>query len=68
MLSDWVSITGMTESGGRVTHIIPVDDLHGHEMSSDCWCQPILDHEYWIATHNSADGREDYENGRRKPS
>lgn len=68
MLSDWLSITGMTEGGGRVTHIIPVDDLHDHEMSSDCWCQPILDHEDWVATHNSADGREDFESGMRKPS
>ena len=67
MLSEWLSITGMAE-GGLVTHIIPVDDLHDHEMSSDCWCQPRLDHEHWVATHNSADRREEFESGARKPS
>jgi len=51
-----------------VTHVIPVDDLHDHEMSSECWCQPGLDHEHWVATHNSADGREEFESGMRKPS
>ena len=70
MLSEasWMSITGVTDSGGLVTHVLPIDDTHEHELSSDCWCEPYLDHEHWVATHHSADGREAFESGARKPS
>lgn len=64
----WQSITGLTDKGYTVTHIIPVDDLFDHGLSSDCWCHPQLDDEFFVATHNSADGREYFENGMRKPS
>lgn len=64
----WQSITGMTPKGFMVTHVIPVGDTYDHEFSDQCWCQPELDDEYWVATHHSADRREDFENGRRKPS
>jgi hypothetical protein len=64
----WQSITGMTPKGHLVTHVIPVDDLHEHYMSDECWCCPELDDEHWVATHNSADRREEFESGARKPS
>ena len=64
----WHSISGVTPCGSIVTHIVPGEDLYPHELSADCWCGPDLDHEFWIATHRSADGREDFESGRRKPS
>jgi hypothetical protein len=64
----WMNITGPTGTGNLVTHIVPVDDLRPHELTSDCWCHPHLDHEDWIATHQSADCREDFENGKRRPS
>lgn len=51
-------------------HLIPDQDLHQHELSEDCWCQPNEDYDItgdltW--SHHAADGREDYELGRRKP-
>lgn len=49
-------------------HIVPVDDLREHEASSTCWCRPSQDADepdLWI--HNSLDGREEFEQGR-KPS
>ena len=47
-------------------HVIPVDDLREHEETPDCWCRPVEGDtdELWV--HNSADGREEYEEGRRK--
>jgi hypothetical protein len=70
MLSEmsWLSITSVSDAGGLVTHIVPIDDTHDHELSSECWCDPKLDEEHWVATHQSADGREDFESGARKPS
>ncbi len=70
MLSEmsWLSITSVSNAGGLVTHIVPIDDMHDHELSFDCWCCPGLDEEHWVATHHSADGREDVGRGVRKPS
>ncbi len=50
-------------------HIIPIGDLKEHEESEDCWCKPEIDDEYveLIYIHNSMDGREEYESGKRKP-
>jgi hypothetical protein len=62
----WEVITGESEAGGGVTHIIPVEDIREHALRDDCWCEPRLDYEHWIATHNSADGREQFETGARK--
>jgi len=64
----WHCISFKSDMGNLVQHIVPVDDLQPHTLTHDCWCQPELDHEDWIATHHSADCREDFENGRRKPS
>ena len=46
-------------------HVCPLGDLKEHEISTKCWCEPELIEGVWV--HNSADGREDYENGDRKP-
>jgi hypothetical protein len=64
----WSLIVGRTDAGYVVTHIMPEGDLFDHETSARCWCHPDLDEEDWVAMHHSADGREDFEQGRRKPS
>lgn len=48
-----------------MTHVMPINDEHEHDFSLDCWCEPE-EHE-GVITHNSCDGREDYESGLRKP-
>jgi len=65
-MTGWEVITGESEVGGNVTHIIPLDDAREHTLRGDCWCDPRLDYEDHIATHNSADGREQFETGQRK--
>jgi len=50
-------------------HIVPTGDLRDHDAEKTCWCKPQLDFDrddVWI--HNSLDGREDFETGKRKPS
>lgn len=64
----WQCISFKSDAGNLVQHIVPVDDLRPHELASDCWCRPDLDEEDWIATHHSADFREDFETGKRQPS
>lgn len=32
------------EEPGDVLHAIPINDLDEHDISMDCWCQPIFDH------------------------
>ena len=64
----WECITSLTSKGYTVTHIVPADDMYGHELSSQCWCCPDLDEEHWTALHHSGDDRESFELGRRKPS
>lgn len=50
------------------THIVPRGDIREHDISPDCWCQPEY-HEFEdLYLHHSADGREDFETGKRKPS
>jgi hypothetical protein len=46
--------------------MLPLKDLKRHDLSRNCWCNPQQDDEnptVWI--HNSADGREEYEAGRK---
>jgi hypothetical protein len=47
--------------------IIPLDDLSQHISGEGCWCEPEMDEETEMLIHNSADGREDYETGKRMP-
>lgn len=53
-------------------HVHPVNDARGHILSMECWCGPTGEFRVgcmralWV--HNSADEREAFETGRRKPS
>lgn len=67
-MTQWQVIRGTSLAGNKVTHVLPIDDLREHEETADCWCEPELDHERMIAVHNSADNREAFETGERKPS
>ena len=50
-------------------HVMPTGDLREHEPTPDCWCEPEEDDkEPGVWLHNSADERERFEDGRRKPS
>ena len=45
-------------------HVVPEGDLKDHITDgTDCWCHPEEDD--GVIVHNSADGREDYESGKR---
>lgn len=55
--------------GGQPTHVYPLNDLREHETEGvDCWCNPEVDDDGQLITHNSLDGREKFETGERKPS
>lgn len=51
-------------------HVMPINDLKEHISSPECWCNPTVDDEYvgTLFIHHSADGREEFEEGRRQPS
>jgi hypothetical protein len=53
---------------GNDVHTVPVDDIREHEPSEDCWCEPEYYVDIGLIVHNSADGREKFETGERKPS
>lgn len=61
-----------TVRAGEAIHITPANDLRPHELIADCWCDPEinldLETQGAVISHNSLDGREDYETGYRKPS
>lgn len=47
-------------------HTMPEGDLREHKESRDCWCKPRQhDDEPTVWIHNSLDGRESYEQGRK---
>lgn len=49
--------------------VIPLNDLRDHVCGSQCWCNPVEDDEVvGLFVHKSADGRELFETGARKPS
>jgi hypothetical protein len=57
----------------QIWHVYPVNDLREHVISGargQCWCRPCFHCEPhgWVVVHNSLDGREAFEEGRRKPS
>jgi hypothetical protein len=58
----------VSEAGNLVQHIVPTDDLYEHILMPSCWCEPRIDPKDFLAIHNSADEREKFENGERKPS
>lgn len=49
-------------------HFIPENDIRLHELSPECWCKPVDDHEVddYVWGHNAKDGREAYETKSRK--
>lgn len=47
-------------------HVMPINDLRDHTLSTDCWCRPFSDE--GVIVHNSMDRREEYERGERKAS
>lgn len=47
----------------RETHVFPLNDFRLHQ-DEDCWCGAKLDDENMLV-HKSADGREEYEQGRK---
>lgn len=64
----WITVSAESQAGNTVTHVVPLNDIYEHQLQAECWCSPHLDEEFFVATHNSADHREDYETGERKPS
>jgi hypothetical protein len=45
-------------------HVLPIDDLREHSVSSNCWCDPDCGDGVFV--HHALDQRETYENGRPK--
>ena len=45
-----------------LVHIMPLEDLFGHELSEKCFCSPIFLYPDLIYRHNSHDKREYFEN------
>ena len=64
----WLLIELQADNGYTESHVLPEDELDIHSLTNLCWCKPKLDEEFWIATHNSIDGREKFESGERKYS
>lgn len=65
----WEVATVLFDGAQIGMHLLPCGDLHRHHLDPSCWCGPCEDDEvtgYWV--HNSADGREDYETGKRAAS
>lgn len=61
-------LIGFDSDGAFVQHIVPLGDLYEHVLTPNCWCQPRIDEDDFTLTHNSADQREKFERGERKPS
>jgi len=45
-------------------HVIPLRDDRPHvvNMGHTCWCEPVVEDDGYVIRHNSADGREAFEN------
>ncbi len=68
-IQDYVLDPNATEKELQDLHVYPAQDLRPHVISKKCWCKPELmvdDMHGRIYKHNSMDGREDYETGKRK--
>lgn len=43
-------------------HVVPIDDVIGHELTRSCWCHPFIEVSpcecHASVIHRSADGRE----------
>jgi hypothetical protein len=67
-LGGWVNVWYEGYMGRRILHLMPRDDLRVH-WAGRCWCSPTCDtSEPDMYVHKAMDGREDFEEGRRKLS
>lgn len=64
----WQVWKNILQKDGASTHVVPLNDLRGHTEDATCWCNPRVNKELNLVTHNSADNREAFETGERKPS
>jgi hypothetical protein len=64
----WQVWTNIMQKNGASTHVVPLNDLREHEEDATCWCDPRVDEELNLVTHQSADNREAFETGERKPT
>jgi hypothetical protein len=74
----WMTLmvsTMTNQADGTVTswpvHVIPIYDIKEHICTEDCWCSPtfLIIPRYGteaVFMHHSADGREDFIEGRRQ--
>lgn len=48
-------------------HVLPQDDIRVHDENEECWCNPETQYigVGILVVHKSADGREEYEQGRK---
>lgn len=69
-MGGWNMFELLQPDGKKDYHVTPIDDLREHPLEPTCWCNPEVetDGQHTAYTHNSADHREDYETGARKPS
>jgi hypothetical protein len=63
----WEACPVMFNGKPHSMHVVPCGDLKRHQLDRTCWCKPCQDEELGFWVHNSADGREKYEEGA-KPS
>lgn len=61
---------GASEVERGPVHVVPINDLVGHEASDDCVCGPTVEAVFrddgsngWVVVHHSLDGRERHEVG-----
>ena len=55
--------------GDSLVHVMPLGDLRDHSAEIGCWCHPTPDEDSEaVIVHHSADQREAFERGERKPS
>lgn len=68
--SGWEIVGPVTLNGvPQHSHVVPNCDLRLHQLDPTCWCEPVQDVEgTGILIHNSADGREKYEQGALRPN
>jgi hypothetical protein len=51
----------------RPNEIVPMNDIREHVTGMRCWCNPEVD-ETMMTIHNALDGRDEFMEGRRRPS
>lgn len=63
-ITGWELTSVVCEKTYTIKHVVPHNDLRAHLLDPTCWCHPVEDaDEPDMWSHNSADGRERYENG-----